>query len=218
VSHFSEERDIALEPERSLRVFESHEVGNLGDEIERVKEKFGEALKAQIAETPAEGARREFGFSVIFENGRFRVVAPKVRGAAGGTPGEFDPEEAGHAVVLKMQQAESGAWTGTELQTKFGLSPANLHKRRAEFRTVWWKDAKNRFHYPKWQFDPAGAVLNGVSDVLQVFQSSDQWRIMRYFLAPRHELGNQRPLDLLRRGEIGDVVAHATAHAEENSW
>ena len=133
-------------------------------------------------------------------------------------PPQFDPLEAGRQAVLQMQNAEGGAWTGAELEARFGLTPANLHKRRAEFRIVSWKDAKNQFHYPKWQFNPAGVLLPGVQEVLQIFRSSDDWRVMRYFLAPRHQLGDRTALDLLRSGDGDKVVAHAKAHAEENSW
>jgi hypothetical protein len=130
----------------------------------------------------------------------------------------FDPFEAGRKLVIEMQQAEGGAWTGTELHHHWGLTSAVLYKRRKEHRIVWWKDAKNRFHYPKWQFDQAGAPMGGVQDVLQTLRSSDQWRVMRYFLAPWHQLDDRTPLDLLRAGRVAKVVAHAKGHAEENSW
>jgi len=131
---------------------------------------------------------------------------------------KFDPMEAGRQVVAGMQQAEGGAWTGTELATKYGLTSANLHKRRTEYRIVWWKDARSQFHYPKWQFDVAGALLPGVQDVLRTFKSTDQWRVMRYFLAQRQQLDNRMPLDLLRSGDVERVTAHAKVHAEENTW
>lgn len=130
----------------------------------------------------------------------------------------FDPFEAGRKVVAKMQAAEGGAWTGTELEELFGLTPANLHKRREEHRIVWWKDAKNRFHYPKWQFNYAGALRSGVQEVLGIFRSSDEWRVMRYFLTPWHQLDDRTPLELLRTGEKEKVISHARAHGEENSW
>lgn len=130
----------------------------------------------------------------------------------------FDPEEAGRQIVAEMQRAEGGAWTGAELAAHYGLTSAALHKRRIEHRIVWWKDARSRFHYPRWQFDSAGAPLPGVQDVLQTFESADPWRVMRYFLVPRHQLGNRTPLDLLRAGDFQTVAAHAKLHGEENTW
>lgn len=130
----------------------------------------------------------------------------------------FDPNEMGRQMVEKLKAAEGGAWTGSELFEQFELTPANLHKRRKEHRIVFWRDAQHQFHYPKWQFTLAGALTAGIDKVLRIFNSSDEWRIMRYFLVPRHQLDGRSPLDSLRSGEVERVFAHAKAHAQENSW
>lgn len=129
-----------------------------------------------------------------------------------------DPLDAGLALVRQMQQAEGGAWTGAELGARFRLTAATLHRRRTEHRILFWRDAQEAFHYPKWQFTPAGALLPGVQDVLQTFRSADEWRLMRYFLAPRKQLTDQTPLTLLRQGKTDMVIAHARLHGQENTW
>lgn len=58
----------------------------------------------------------------------------------------------------------------------------------------------------------------GIQEVLQTFNSADEWRVMRYFLGPRKQLEGRSPLDLLRAGEVQTVVNHARAHAAENTW
>jgi HAMP domain-containing protein len=146
------------------------------------------------------------------------LLDPAPAAAEEPAPEPFDPVEAGAKLVCEMQAAEGGAWTGEELERKFNLSSANLHKRRAECRIIYWRDARHRFHYPRWQFTPSGAILKGVQEVLEVLASEDEWRVMRYFLAPRAQLGGRHPLDLLRDGEIETVVSHAQHHVEENSW
>jgi hypothetical protein len=130
----------------------------------------------------------------------------------------FDPYAAGERLVEELQETEGGAWTGQELQERFNLTPATLHRRRKEHRIIYWRDARHDFHYPQWQFTPAGALIPGVQQVLQAFHSDDEWRLMRYFLGPRRQLSGRRPLDLLRAGEVGRVLKHAKAHAEENTW
>jgi hypothetical protein len=131
----------------------------------------------------------------------------------------FDPNAAGERLVEEMKTAEGGAWTGRDLQGgHFQLTPATLHRRRKEHRIIYWRDARHNFHYPKWQFAPGGALLAGIQDVLAIFQSQDEWRVLRYFLGPRSQLGGLRPLDLLRQGENDQVLAHARIHAEENTW
>lgn len=130
----------------------------------------------------------------------------------------FDPVEAGKRAVEEMREAEGGAWTGPELERRFRLSSAILHRRRKEHRIVYWRDAKHDFYYPKWQFTPPGALLPGVQEVLQLFRSEDEWRVMAYFLGKRRQLGDRRPFDLLREGEKEKVLEHARIHAQENTW
>jgi len=130
----------------------------------------------------------------------------------------FDPWKAGRQAVAQMQEAKGGSWTGLELGAHFGLTPATLHKRRKEHRIVCWRDAKSRFHYPKWQFRDNGALMPGVVEVLRIFRSSDEWRVMRYFLGPRHQLEDRTPVDLLHAGEVEKVLVHAKLHGEENTW
>ncbi|MBI2924304.1 MAG: hypothetical protein HYY24_01215 [Verrucomicrobia bacterium] len=146
-----------------------------------------------------------------------KVVA---RGNAAAPPAHagFDPEAAGRQLVEQMQAAEGGAWTGAELQARFGLTPAVLHRRRKEHRVVHWRDARHEFHYPQWQFTPAGALLPGVQEVLQTLHSDDEWRVMSYFLGQRRQLSDRRPLDLLREGEKEKVLEHARVQAQENTW
>ena len=198
-------------------------INEVTNKIEKVTAEIGRQLKGEISKIDPGSGRKIFGFKVIVDRHSIRVEAPTItesgiKAAAQAKPVEFDPHKAGRILVEKMQGAEGGAWTGAELGLLFALTPANLHKRRAEHRIVWWRDAKNRFHYPKWQFNAAGAVLAGVQEVLQTFRSSDEWRVMRYFLAPRHQLDDRAPLDLLRGGKLDRVVAHAKANGEENSW
>jgi hypothetical protein len=130
----------------------------------------------------------------------------------------FNPLVAGHKLREQLATAEGGAWSGLDLQKQFKLSPAVLHRRRKEHRIVYWRDAQHDFHYPKWQFTPAGALLPGLQEILELFGSDDEWRVIRYFLTPKRSLNNQRPMDLLQQGKSGQVIAHATTHAAENTW
>jgi hypothetical protein len=129
-----------------------------------------------------------------------------------------DPHKAGESIVASLQNAEGGAYTAAELPQQWQLSTAVLHRRRTEFRIIYWRDAKHAFHYPRWQFNEAGALLPGIQEVLQMFKSRDEWRVMRYFLGARKQLDERRPLDLLRAGKIEAVLAHAQLHAAENTW
>ena len=188
--------------------------------------KLGKQIEANLSQISESDGRQELHTTIFIDGNKVthgqtvvkRPASSKAAPAKEDAPQSFDPFEAGRRAVVAMQQAAGGAWTGSELEKELKLTPATLHKRRSDRRIVFWKDAKNQFHYPKWQFNAAGAVLPGVKDVLKVLNSSDEWRVMRYFLAPRHQLDDQTPLDLLRAGDTDTVVAHAKAHGQENSW
>lgn len=130
----------------------------------------------------------------------------------------FDPRAAGLALVQKLKESEGGSWSGRELNERFGLTSATLHGRRKMRRIVFWRDAKHDFFYPQWQFTEAGAMRPGIEDILKVFNSTDEWRVMRYFLSPRRQLEGKKPLDLLRSGEVEKVISHAQNNAAEGSW
>lgn len=192
-------------------------------ELDTATTEVGQLVKGQISKVAHKKGAHSIQFNVTVDDGLISLEHTKMSGAAikvlvGPPAVVFDPLQAGRDVVRQLQKEEGGAWTGAELNEHFGLTSATLHKRRSEHRIISWKDAKNRFHYPKWQFNDAGVLIPGVQEVLQTFQSSDEWRVMRYFLAPRHQLDDRMPLDLLRAGEVDKVVAHARAHGEENSW
>lgn len=143
-----------------------------------------------------------------------KVVAP----SAAAKPQAFDPHATGQRLVEELQAAEGGAWTGQELQARFGLTAAVLHRRRKEHRIIYWRDARHEFHYPQWQFNAAGALMPGIQEILEQFKSQDEWRVVRFFLGPRAQLSGQQPLDLLRQGDVAKILAHAKIHVEENTW
>ena len=213
----------ALTTSRSERAKrESETIGFDLKHIEKVTSELVDTLKRQLKTLEPKPGRRTLDFSVILDGDRIRLDSTPLKTVAKARTEKadagFDPEEAGRLLVQKMQAAEGGAWTAQELEERFGLTPAALHKRRKEHRIVFWRDAKHRFHYPRWQFTETGALLPGIQEVLQTFRSTDEWRLISYFLAPREQLDGRAPLELLRAGEVAEVAAHARVHGAENSW
>lgn len=186
----------------------------------RVAESAVQKLKDEVAALFGQQyvvAHQRFLVEIAFEGEKIRLRKPASSFPSTRVRVKYldrTPADMLHA----MKSAEGGAWTGDELQTQFDLTPATLHRRRKENRMVYWRDAKHQFHYPKWQFTESGALIPGLQEVLAAFKSTDEWRLMRYFLAPRHELGDRSPLTLLQEGKKNDVIAHAKANAEENTW
>jgi hypothetical protein len=126
---------------------------------------------------------------------------------------KFAPELPGVEVVESLKKAEGGSWKGTTLPR----NPEELSRMRSEFQIVAWSDGKG-YQYPKWQFKrSSGGFLPGIQEILQILKSSDEWRVMRYFLDHR-EMLEGRILDLLRAGKVNEAIAHARLNFAQNTW
>jgi hypothetical protein len=115
-----------------------------------------------------------------------------------------------------MAAAEGGSITCQAAAKLLGISEASVVLRWRAYRIIGWKAGK-ALRIPVWQFHE-GKLLKGMEEILQIFHSDDQWRIVRYFLGNRRSLANERPLDLLRRGKSATVIKHATDYSQDNEW
>jgi hypothetical protein len=116
----------------------------------------------------------------------------------------------------KMAAAEGGSISCQAAAKLLGISAASVVLRWRAYRMVGWTEG-NVLRIPVWQFCE-GKLLKGVEEILQIFHSDDQWRVVRYFLGKRRSLATECPLDLLRRGESAKVIKHATDYSQDNSW
>jgi hypothetical protein len=123
----------------------------------------------------------------------------------------------GSELVRALAEAEGGSFSLEEASALLRISSDQLITHIRDCRVVAWTCHGGHPRLPRWQFENAG-LLTGIRQVLEIFRSQDQWRVMRYFLAKRQSLDNKRPLDLLRAREVGKVIVHARAHFEENTW
>ena len=122
----------------------------------------------------------------------------------------------GELVRRQLATAEGGSISTAQAARLLGLSKSTVLRRWHRYRLIAWKHGRS-VRIPAWQF--AGhKMLRGIEDVLQIFASDDQWRVMRYFLATRHSLIGRRPLDMLREGKTEEAVAHTKVYAAENTW
>ena len=116
----------------------------------------------------------------------------------------------------KMSLAEGGSISAAKAARLLGISVPKLIYRWRHHRLIGWPRGK-AVRFPAWQFRD-GKSLPGIEEVLQILRSHDAWRILLYFLGNRRSLANERPLDLLRRGESEKVIRHATDYAQANEW
>lgn len=59
--------------------------------------------------------------------------------------------------------------------------------------------------FPKWQFSD-GKLINGALDLIQALDNNSS-TLIEFILSEKKQLNNQRPLDLLRKGELLKILA-----------
>lgn len=116
----------------------------------------------------------------------------------------------------KLAVAEGGSLSIDQAARLLGVTRGTLLRRWRQHRVIGWKDGA-AVRFPHWQFRE-NEMLPGTTELLKVFQCDDHWRVMLYFLSRRHSLGGQRPLDLLRNGEVDRLLMHAQADLPDNEW
>lgn len=118
----------------------------------------------------------------------------------------------GHAEKESLKTLEGGHLSADEARAFLKLSKPALLDRFKKGRLLGWRE-KNAVRFPVWQFGPAGGLLPGLEETLAALRtkpSYDDWAKVLFFLNPRHSLGEQRPLDLLRQGRLEAVLQLAS--------
>ncbi len=69
---------------------------------------------------------------------------------------------------------------------------------------------KGVYKFPLWQFDPEGddGILDGLSQVLKALEVSDFTKL-NWLSKPHPAFDNQTPIEILKQGNIDDVVIEA---------
>ncbi len=81
------------------------------------------------------------------------------------------------------------------------------------------KDGRGGVHFPRWQFTSKGGVLPGLREVLAALRShplagKDDLLPVNFLLNPSARLEGQRPLDMLRSGDVAALKRILTLAAE----
>lgn len=107
--------------------------------------------------------------------------------------------------------AEGGALSDAEFAKRLNVrSRQTVHNYRDAGKIFAIASGTRNFVYPAIQIHK-GALLPGLAEVLRILHASQTapMGILLFFLTPAEALEDERPLDLLRRGEIDDAVRHA---------
>src|SRR5215207_7044940 len=156
-----------------------------------------------VHERGGQGSTREGGLCSVER--RIPVLAVRAGGAQGCPGGRAAREGQAQGVRARrvLLEAEGGTVSSGQAAELLGITPQAVDKRRRAGKLLALPVGR-AYLYPVWQFDERGrgGVLQGLEEVLGSFGVEDAWMRVSFFLRQYGRLGDKRPLDVLRDGEI----------------
>jgi hypothetical protein len=108
----------------------------------------------------------------------------------------------------RLIKQNGGVFKTEEVADYLGITSQAVNKRRALRQLVGLTFRKRGHLFPAWQFTDRGTV-QGLEDVLAALGDHDEWTQNVFFINPNTTLNGRRPLDLLRQGEVQEVLQAA---------
>ena len=105
----------------------------------------------------------------------------------------------------RLIEQNGGVFKTEQVGAYLGISPQAVNKRRASCQLLGLTFRKRGHVFPAWQFTERG-TMPGLEDVLLALAEHDEWMQNVFFISPNTWLGDRRPLDLLREGQIREVI------------
>lgn len=140
------------------------------------------------------------------------------------TPSAYEPNARARAILRGVDIAEAdlvkagGSFELPDVQTAMrGVSRQSIEKRVREKSLLSVPGPSNRRRYPTVQFNDDGTVVRGLQEVLKALDFESPWAALNYLVNPDDRLNNERPIDLLRRGEVELVLESARRVGEQGA-
>jgi hypothetical protein len=134
----------------------------------------------------------------------------------------FEPDARARALLRGVELATAdlaaagGAFTLDQVRDLWrGISRQRIERRVQEKSLLAVPGPSNRRRYPTIQFNPDGTVVKGLKEVQEALDFANPWSVLNFLVNKDERLGDRRPIDLLRRGEIGLVVESARRVGEQ---
>lgn len=141
-------------------------------------------------------------------------VAPVVLGESAAPPAKaFEPGARARALLRGIEIAEAdlatsgGAFDFPQVQRLLrGVSRQRIDQRVQEGSLLTVPGPSNRRRFPVMQFDAEGNVIAGLDRVRDCLGFTSPWAVLNFLTNPLDDLKGQKPIDLLRQGEIEPVL------------
>jgi Rv2175c C-terminal domain of unknown function len=116
----------------------------------------------------------------------------------------------------ELHHAEGGGLSDSEFAARLGIrSRETIRQYRTKNLIFGWFKGLRICRYPPWQIH-GNQLLPGLDKVIAVLKDKGMQPIamISYFLTPSTHLSDARPLDLLRKGQVEEVVADAQRYGD----
>jgi len=179
------------------------------DSFQDIRSAIG-TIKTEVEEFAVQRRSRSARFGVK-RFGKARTInqaafAPDVRGRAileGVRVAQQDLEDAGGAYDLEQVR--------TLLR---GISRQAIDKRVQEGSLLAVPGPSNHRSYPTLQFNRDGSIVAGLRDVREALPVESPWAVLNFLVNPDDRLEGRKPIDVLRSGNVGEVIEAARLYGE----
>jgi hypothetical protein len=179
------------------------------DSFQDIRSAIG-TIKTEVEEFAVQRRSRSARFGVK-RFGKARTInqaafAPDVRGRAileGVRVAQQDLEDAGGAYDLEQVR--------TLLR---GISRQAIDKRVQEGSLLAVPGPSNHRSYPTLQFNRDGSIVAGLRDVREALPVESPWAVLNFLVNPDDRLDGRKPIDVLRSGNVSEVIEAARLYGE----
>lgn len=115
----------------------------------------------------------------------------------------------------RLLEIEGGTLSADEAGALMSVSRQAVDKARRAGRLLALPLGR-RHRYPAWQFGDQ-KTIDGLREVLAALPEASPWTKVAFFLSRNTRLDDKRPVDLLRKGKLEDVLRAARAYGQHGA-
>jgi hypothetical protein len=116
----------------------------------------------------------------------------------------------------RLLTEDGGMLSAEKVGEVLTISRQAVEKRRKAGRLIGVSLGRRGFGYPAWQFSERG-TLPGLEAVLDALRPHDAWTRLVFFTSENVATKGKKPLDVLRSGDVEEVVAAARMYGEQGA-
>ena len=121
----------------------------------------------------------------------------------------------GREIAAEDLKRSGGSYSLDEVRRLLnGVSRQSVEKRVREGRLLAVSGPNNKRYYPVAQFRDDGSVVEGLREVQRALATENGYAVLNFLVNANPQLDGLKPLDLLKRGEVGRVVEAAERTGE----